>query len=250
MTSDFSYRAYVTDKAFLEGYNAYQARYAERIRESDKVIITMVKDVVARAHGRRLTILDIGCSTGNLLLHLRRMVPEADYIGGDLAESSLEKCRTNPELGGIGFERLDIMTLPSERFDVVIVNAVLYMFDEEQYDRALRSVANALKADGKTIFYDFAHPFECQNLTIYETSVMHPSGLRLCFRPMKYITEHMTAAGFAAPAFHPFDLPIDLPKPGYGEDVVTYTVDAADGARLMFRGALYQPWCHMIAHNA
>ncbi len=249
MTKDFSYQEYVTDKEFLDDYNAYQARYATNIRESDKVIIAMIDKMVAQAGGRKLRILDIGCSTGNLLLHLKRMVPNADYVGGDLALSSLEQCRKNPDLAGIAFEQLDITKLPADSYDVVIVNAVLYMFDEAQYDQALHSIANSLRAGGASVIYDFAHPFKHQNLTIHETSVMHPNGLRLCFRPMKYIASHMTANGFTGIDFNPFELPIDLPKPGFDEEVVTYTVNGAAGNRMMFRGTLFQPWCHMIARK-
>lgn len=249
MTDDFSYHDYVGDEGFLADYNSYQARYAERIRESDKVIVELLRDAASQADNR-LQVLDIGCSTGNLLLHLKRLLPKADYVGGELAESSLEECRRNPALEGVAFERLDITQLPQERYDVVIANAVLYMFDESQYDHALRSLAGALKPGGRVILYDFAHPFEHQNLTILETSLMHPKGLRLCFRPMKYVAEHMLAAGFRTPEFRPFELPIELPKPGYNEEVVTYTVDASGGSRLMFRGALFQPWCHMIAFKA
>ena len=250
MSSDFSYRDYVSDTTFLEGYNAYQARYAERIRESDKVIIGMVAEAVAQSEGRRLRVLDIGCSTGNLLLHLKRLVPDADYVGGDLAESSLAECRNNPDLGGIAFNALDISDLPPESYDIVVINAVLYMFDEAQYAKALRSIAGALRPGGQAVIYDFAHKFEHQNIVIFETSVMHPEGLRLCFRPMKYITRHMLDAGLATPAFFPFELPIELPKPGYDEEVVTYTVNSQDDGRMMFRGALYQPWCHMTARKS
>lgn len=243
----FSYFDYVNDEDFIESYNEYQARYAERIRESDKVLVSLVSDAVARSDATRPRVLDIGCSTGNLLLHLKNMVPGADYVGGDLAESSLGQCRANPALDGIAFETLDVTDLPADAYDIVVVNAVLYMFDEAQYDRALRSIAGSLRSGGTAIIYDFAHPFEHQNITIDETSVMHPDGLRLCLRPMKYIAEHMRAAGFAEPEFRPFELPIDLPRPGYDEEVVTYTVKDEAGHRMMFRGTIFQPWCHIVA---
>ena len=72
MTENFTYREYVTDQAFLREYNAYQAKYAHEIRESDKVLIELVRAIVKghdNAEGR-LRLLDVGCSTGNLLLHL------------------------------------------------------------------------------------------------------------------------------------------------------------------------------------
>ena len=42
----------------------------------------------------------VGCSTGNFLLHLRRALPDLELVGGELAESSLEICRHNPDLAG------------------------------------------------------------------------------------------------------------------------------------------------------
>ncbi|MDP2323911.1 MAG: hypothetical protein Q8N51_07775, partial [Gammaproteobacteria bacterium] len=68
MSKETSYGHYVTDEAFLRDYNAYQAKYAENIRESDKVLLRLVSDIVSRAGAASLSLLDIGCSTGNLLL--------------------------------------------------------------------------------------------------------------------------------------------------------------------------------------
>lgn len=250
MSEKFAYHDYVKDERFLAEYNAYQARYADTIRESDKVILSIVKDLVAKADGRTLRLLDIGCSTGNLLKHLKRVVPGVQYTGGDLAQSSLEMCRKNPDLSGVAFEEMDILNLPADAFDVIIVNAVLYMFDDAQYEKAIESLGASLVPEGNLIIYDFAHPFSHQNLTIYETTMMHPDGLRLCFRPMKKVSEVAARAGFAEIDFRPFELPIDLPMPGYDEEVVTYTVNGQAGNRMMFRGALFQPWCHMIARKA
>jgi SAM-dependent methyltransferase len=249
MSDDFTYHDYVNDEKYLEKYNAYQARHAVDIRESDKVIISMVRQLVDQANGRRLKVLDIGCSTGNLLMHLKRLVPEVDYMGGDLARSSLETCKANPNLQGIDFQAMDILDLPSSTFDIIIVNAVLYMFDDAQYERALAELNQALTNKGSVIVYDFIHSFVHQNLTIYETSLLHPDGMRLCFRPMSSVSAAVTRAGFSAVEFHPFELPIELSKPGYDEEVVTYTVNTDKNDRLMFRGALYQPWCHMVAQK-
>ena len=249
MSEEFTYQDYESDEKFLAEYNTYQNRYAGSIRESDKVIVSMIKKHVDLNNGRKLRILDIGCSTGNLLMHLKDMVQGAEYIGGDLAESSLEACRKNKKLDGISFEALDILNLPLEEFDVIIVNAVLYMFDDKQYNEALESIKKSMKKNGIAIIYDFAHPFDHQNIVIYETSLLHPQGLRLCFRPMKTITASITDAGFNKIEFHPFKLPIDLPKPSYDSEVVSYTLKEEGGNNMCFRGTLFQPWCHMILRN-
>ena len=44
MPSDFSYKSYVTDDAFLAGYNEYQKKYAKEIRESDKVVLALTRE--------------------------------------------------------------------------------------------------------------------------------------------------------------------------------------------------------------
>ena len=249
MSESFSYQDYVTDKALLTSYNNYQTRYSEKVRESDKVIINLVKQIISKHPGNNVTVLDIGCSTGNLLLHLSKLIPDANYVGGDLAESSLEICRDSADLRDVKFEKLDIVNLPHEQYDIVIVNAVFYMLDHSQYEQALKSIGQALRPGGCVIAYDFAHPFEHQNIVISETTLMRPDGLRLCFRPMKFIEDKMLIAGFEKPDFKPFEIPITLPKPGFDQEVVTYTTESDEG-RLMFRGTLYQPWCHIVARKA
>lgn len=249
MTQAFSYLDYVQDRKFLDDYNAYQAKYAGQMRESDKVLIGLVRDIVSRhaAAGRRLQLLDIGCSTGNLLMHLRRLLPELDMSGGDLAESSLQQCRDNPALAGIRFERLDLLDLPpTAGYDIITVNAVLYMLEDTQFEAALRSLARALRPGGTLLAFDFFHPY-AQDLHLIEVSNSHPAGLRLRFRPMPRVERQVHDAGFESPAFRPFSLPIDLPPSGEPDDLITYTIPGADGRRMPFRGVLFQPWCHLSA---
>jgi len=249
MNKEFSYHDYVTDTTFLTEYNAYQAKYARQLRESDKVLIDLVKDIVTKRSSDlgKLNLLDVGCSTGNFLLHLKRLVPHLTLTGGDLAESSLRECRANPELEGIAFKILDLLRLPqTSSYDIVTINAVLYMMDDEQFELALKSVAGALKPGGTVIVFDFFHSYP-QDLHILEVSNSHPAGLRLRFRSMAIVESLLKKAGFEQPVFRPFTLPIDLPPSGGEGDLITYTVPAADGRKLPFRGALFQPWCHMSA---
>lgn len=249
MSEKFTYQEYVTDNAFLQSYNAYQAKYAERIRESDKKLIALV-DEFSRTRAERSKLLDIGCSTGNLLLHLVRTLPDKiDLVGGDLAESSLEVARANPELGKISFELLDITKLPKATYDIVVVNCVLYMMTGEQYRASLQSIAASLKPGGAVFIYDFAHKFP-QEIEINEVTASHPAGLRLCFRSEKTISEAFRSAGFSDWSFMPFELPLDLPKIDHETDIITYTRKDEFGERLAFRGTLYQPWCHMVARKA
>lgn len=250
MSENFSYQDYVTDQKFLDEYNAYQAKYAKQMRESDKVFIGLVKEFIGKQKtGQTTRLLDIGCSTGNLLLHLKRLMPELDLTGGDLANSSLQECRANPELKGIRFEEMDLLNLPQTgSYDIVAINAVLYMMEDAQFETALKNVAGILKPGGCMIVFDFFHPYP-QDLHIIEVSKSHPDGLRLRFRPMSLANKILAAAGFTDPVYRPFTLPIDLPPSGGEGDLITYTVPAQDGRRLPFRGTIFQPWCHLTAQR-
>jgi SAM-dependent methyltransferase len=241
------YREYIADSEMLGRYDAYQDRYRDNIRESDKVLVELVREA---ANGRPARLLDIGCSTGNLLRHLKRLVPGLQMTGSDLSESAIAKCKADPELAGIAFGTYDMLDLsPAGRFDVVVANAVAVYFDWPDYTKAARSVASVLEPGGTYIAFEWLHPFAVQDLTIVETSEWHPDGLKIQFRPMRKVEATFRAAGFASVEFRPFILPIDLPFPGYDADVVTYTRKDEHGERMAFRGVLYQPWCHMIARK-
>jgi SAM-dependent methyltransferase len=252
MQEKFSYDQYVTDAKFLDEYNAYQAKYAATVRESDKVIIEIIREEFSRRKsslaGQRLSVLDIGCSTGNLLMHLKGAFGGTiDLSGGDLAQSSLDMCRANPELEDVKIDVMDIFNLPARCADVIVVNAVLYMFDEEEFKRAWSSLSNASRSGGSVVVYDFAHPF-AQDIEIIERTDSHPDGLRLCFRPQSKIQAVVEGAGMRSIEFRPFTLPIDLER-RRDDEIITYTVKDEGGRRMAFRGTLFQPWCHMIARK-
>jgi SAM-dependent methyltransferase len=243
-----SYREYVADDEFMRDYAAYQQRYAVEPRESDKVLIELVRDL-AGEHAQPLRVLDVGCSTGNLLRHLDHTIPGLDLVGGELAEEVLEECRSDPELAAIAFERMDVLALErTADFDAVIVNAVLYLFDEAEFARAVASISRALRPGGALLAFDFFHPFE-QRLEIHERERTHADGLRLTFRPYSETRVVLERHGFDRIEFRPFEIPIDLPRPAGDDEIVSYTRRLETGGRLLFRGALYQPWCHLVARR-
>jgi SAM-dependent methyltransferase len=244
------YRKYVSDEQFMSGYTAYQERYAENARESDKELIRHVLRLRASmpATSRTYRLLDVGCSTGNLLYHIRRAAPDLELEGGDMVESQLEQCRRDSRLTGITFRHLDLLAMmDTNRFDLVILNAVVYLFDDELFARALINIHRSLRPGGSVLFFDWVSPFP-QDLVIKETSASHPDGLILHCRSTDRFRRLLDQAGFTELEFHPFRIPIDLPV-NNDPSLITYTRSTLDGERLLFRGTLHQPWHHIIARK-
>jgi len=242
MSVHSTFRDYVLDDSHMKWYSEYQKKYASTVRESDKVLISMVR---AAAGAGTPSLLDIGCSTGNLLLHLKRAVPSARLVGGDMAPGIIAECGANPELAGIEFVEMNMLSMDRARhYDIIVANAALMFFTEEEFTQAIVSLAGALSPGGQFLIFDLFHPFE-QELAIVETSVLHPKGLQLYFRSYAAVSRAFATAGLTAPAFRAFEIPIDLPRPAAATDVTTYTESTVDGRRLNFRGSLFQPWCHV-----
>lgn len=245
------YEHYPNDNKHIRSYIQYQERYAKDARDSDKTLIALVARVLAEASpaGRAQRLLDIGCSTGNLLIHLRRAFPALELQGGDLSELSIAECRSNPVLAGVKFEVMNILRLDKQatRYDLITANAILYGFTDELFAASLASINRALMPGGWLIAFDFFHPWE-QDVELVEKSAIFPNGHPLHFRSFATARKALAAAGFEEPHFQPFEISVDLPDKG-PSSISTRTVTAADGRRLQFRGALNQPWCHMMARK-
>ena len=248
------YLNYTSDDELARVYGEYQKKYAENPRESDKktaqLVIRCLKDMSIGDRAPR--ILDIGCSTGNFMRHLRAVLPDAAIIGGDLMVPVIEQCRKDPTLKGMPFEVMDVFDIPSAQpFDVITANAVNVYFEADEYRRAAASIAKALRPGGALIAYEWVCPGNEQR-KITETSAWHPNGLTFWFRAEAIVDSAFRGAGFAEVSVEHFELPIDLPPPAPGSvaeaSLETYTLKELEtGRRMMFRGTLYQPWAHILA---
>jgi SAM-dependent methyltransferase len=240
-----SYDDYVKDEKFLALYNDYQKRYASEIAERDKVMLRLIAEKTSGTG----SLLDIGCSTGNLLLHIKRAFPGMRLTGGELAESSLTAARANPDLAGVEFRTMDMLDIPGT-YDCIAANAVAVYFEWDEYERALKSVASALKPDGYYMAFEWLHPYN-QELRIVEKCESHPEGLKYWYRPFDRVSRMLNSFGLENVEFRPFFMPFDIPEaPDRSGDTVTYTAKLESGYRVSMRGTLMQPWCHMVARKS
>ena len=244
-----NYQAYTSDEGYFEAYNAYQQRHRANPRESDKAILALIRESLDPRVAEP-AILDIGCSTGNLLALLRRELPQAKLAGCDLSASSVKACRADPDLKGVEVEVADALALTGPpRYHVAILNAVTCYFEEAEFARLLRNVSELLLPGGCLIVFDWFHAFAQQQLCILEKSQGHPEGVAYHIRSIAFVRPLLRQAGFDEGDFHPFELPIDLPFPGTDGEVVSYTQRTDAGQRLCFRGVFFQPWCHLVARK-
>lgn len=236
---------YLANKRYFEDYAEYQGRYTAEPRFSDRKLIDVIRH--RGGHGAR-RIVDLGCSTGNLLRHLRAAFPEASLLGIDRDTNALAFAgKVNRDLA-IEFRAADVLDVRlDEKADVVVLNAVSFYFNEADFRRLFASVARNLRQGGLVVSFDWHHKYDHQSITMIETSKGHPNGVTYHIRPQRAVTDVLTSAGFADVRFEDFVLPIDLPDTEPDAEIVSRTETTASGKRLCFRGAFFQPWCHASA---
>src|SRR4051794_27687186 len=240
------YRAYVEDAEHMRVYSEYQERYAASPRESDKVLIELVRQHAPEGG----SLLDMGCSTGFLLLHLSRLLSGLELHGADMAGDVVASCRADERLEGIEFHEENMLHLELDRtFDVVTANAALMFFQPAELRQALAQLGTIVAPGGHLIGFGYVLPFDVR-LEIVETSSAFPEGLLFFFRGEREVRDDLVGAGFDEVAFWPSHIPIDLPQPDDPAEIRSWTRRANDGTGLAFRGSLYQPWCHFVARKA
>lgn len=258
MSENGDYRNYISSEPLYESHSDYAKKYVENARESDKVIINIVDELKSKIDKQEkpLSLLDIGCSTGNLLRHFVKHSPELKLFGGDLMAQAIEECRNDPELSACEFAIMDISDLPSNySYDIVIANAIFMFLDDDLFKRALESAFGVLKNGGYLIAFDYFHAYP-HELDILEKTKLRPNGVHLFYRSYTSTNKKLAECNFSDIEYRPFNIPFDLTGgKTFGEslegfeDLNSYTIKKNDGNRLIFRGSLCQPWCHLIARK-
>ncbi|MGV2434690.1 MAG UNVERIFIED_CONTAM: class I SAM-dependent methyltransferase [Anaerolineae bacterium] len=75
----------------INNISPIKANMLKKMREGDKVFINKIQSIVEQRGGvEGIRLLDVGCSTGNLLLHIQRLVPGLALVGLDLSKDAVE----------------------------------------------------------------------------------------------------------------------------------------------------------------
>lgn len=232
----------------MSDYLAYQEKYRDTPRESDRLLIELVSQRVPEGG----LVLDVGCSTGNLLRHLRAVRPDLSLVGMDLSVESIGGAKAD-ELASIhdpgtliSFNVRDVLAGPpfndTVEFHAAILNAVLYCLNDQQTLAALCNIHSILRPGGHLFIWDYLQHWE-QRLTITEESERYGKAT-FHIRPYSLLNHLAKQAGFTGCEFVPF-CPSHLPVPDDPYDLTSWTY-SGNPHGFSFRGGLAQPWCHAV----
>jgi SAM-dependent methyltransferase len=239
-----TYEHYLTNKKYFAEYAEYQSRYTAEPRHSDRKMIEIIKERVGNA-GR---IVDLGCSTGNLLRHLRKEFSAAALLGIDRDANALQFAQKANETLDISFRVADVFDLQLDApADAILLNAVTFYFNEGDFRRLLAVVAKNLRPGGLMVSFDWHHNYDHQSFVMTEKSKGHPNGVTYHVRPKRDVAATLRETGFGDVRFDDFELPVDLPDTDPDAEITSRTETTTAGKRLCFRGAFFQPWCHLSA---
>jgi SAM-dependent methyltransferase len=232
----------------MDAYRQYQQKYAKDLRESDKVLIQLLHEALPPSTSAR-SLLDVGCSTGNLLIHLGAVRPDLELAGADIDAAAIAENQRNAALARMHFFQFDMLADAAPRsFDVIVANASLAYFDHQTFSRAIQNLGSALRPGGYLIAFDYFHPYD-QELAVTETSSIYPRGVTYHFRSYRGTNAVLESHGFATAEFRQFFMPFDLERPDDPTYLNSHTVQTSEGQRLSFRGILIQPWSHLVARK-
>lgn len=134
-------------------WNWYARSYDVLIRFIPyKRLIQEISKTTKRYHARGMTVLEIGCGTGNIASELQTM-KEIKYVGIDsssiMVERAKKKLHGKGNFSFIVLEAENINQLSPNKFGIVIINNVLYAIRD--HANLLREVQTLLADDGKII---------------------------------------------------------------------------------------------------
>jgi tRNA (cmo5U34)-methyltransferase len=139
-------------------FNSIKDEYSESVRRSNPCYAEMMEALLGYLPAARtpVTILELGCGTGNLTLLLRERFPESNLIGIDVSEGSLEVCRRRLGVRRVDLRPMDMRTAEFEdgSFDVVASGLALHHLTDAERRDLYVSVRRWLRSGGWFVYCD------------------------------------------------------------------------------------------------
>lgn len=249
------YRTYVEECGAREKTDGYNRRYSSEPRASDLVLLSILEEL-ASERSEPLRLLDVGCGNGNLLRMIAHQFPSWQLFGMDPAEPIIAECANDPSLAGVTFFWGDVLEssvehLGGQKFDIVLVNAVLQVLTATQILEAYTALFSYLHTSGHLINFDgYFESEEVSSVTVhldYESSDLDNfQGSRHTYLSLNFASKALKEKGFTQIEFTPFFVPVELAREKENPRK-TFTLDLSDGRRLSMLEVIAQPWCFLTA---
>jgi SAM-dependent methyltransferase len=172
-----------TGRRTLSYYENNAVRFEERTRDHDvSQNIAALLDAIEGAPP--FSVLDLGCGPGRDLKTFRNRGHEAIGIEGAAALAEMARKNSGCEVWAQDFLALD---LPSQRFDGIFANAVLFHVPPPELPRVLSELRAALKPRG-VLFSSIPHG--------NDSETTHPDGRYGAYHRPETWQRYMVDAGF------------------------------------------------------
>ncbi|MFY9729981.1 MAG: class I SAM-dependent methyltransferase [Candidatus Acidiferrales bacterium] len=177
------------------------------------------------------TVLDIGCASGAFLHYLRSLHSTLRLAGIDVSPQIITKAKER--VPDARFSVGNIYTgdqLPTERFDVVFMSGVNYLFSD--YEVWLRNLLSVTK--GSAYVYGLFNP---EDLDVYST--VRRSGDKTSSTPWNLISEKSISMFLESlnvrHKFFRWTLPIENPR-AHADPMRSWTIETKDSGMLVVNG--------------
>ncbi len=208
--------------------------------------------LVAREGGLR--ILDMCSGAGANIYYMSKRYPRMSFIGVDINADLVEQGNVFFQSTGIQDCRLEVGDIYNldpryvSEFDGVVSFQTLNWFPE--FKAPLEAMAKLRPGWIAVSALLYNGPVSCTiDITEYDDDLEPTrSGFyNVCSLPV--VRKHLEGDGFRDFQFTPFEIDVDLPKPGHGL-MSTYTEKLEDGRRLQRSGPLLMPWYFIAARQS
>jgi hypothetical protein len=201
----------------------------------------------------RLRILDLCSGAGANIYHMSKRYPKSSFLGVDINADLVEQGNAFFESKGVHDCRLEVGNIYNLDpkyvcgFDGVVSFQALNVLPE--FKAPLRAMAKLAPwwIAATALFYD--GPVSCTiDITEYDGDLEpNRSGFYNVYS-LPVVRKHMQANGYPDFLFTPFEIDVDLPKPGHLL-MSTFTEKLEDGRRLQRSGPLLMPWYFIAARR-
>lgn len=198
-------------------------------------------------------VIDVGCGAGAVMYHLNNILPDALWVGLDLAFRHLSTGKPRLNNGGRyslvqgDFYRLT-STFGSQSFDHSFSVQTLSWCPG--YEPIVSQILAMTKGWSffTALFTDF--PVDAMiKLTDYSTDIEGVGPLDYNVYSLRRFTEFCREQGAAEVIAEDFLIDVDLDPPATG-GIGTYTRRLDDGSRLQFSGPIVLPWKAIAIRNS